>query len=139
MTTGALLNSSFSYNHALFFSTCTLLAWELGPLHCLLLMFQADIPQFLSLNLVLLEIKLRQPGISFNMELKKIKGKSSQSSQTRTHFSRKLKLVLLATDGHGEQYTLNVWSRGKSFVFPGALMFPKTKSRETSGLSKKLN
>ena len=39
-------------------------------------------------------------------------------------------------------YTLNVWSRGKhyfSFVFPRVLMFPKTKSRETSGLEGKQN
>lgn len=68
VTTGTLLNSPFLYNHSLFYSTCTLLAWELGPLNCLLLMFQADIPQFPSLNLVLLEIELSQPWNSCNME-----------------------------------------------------------------------
>ena len=57
-TTGTLRKG---FNRSLFYSTCTLLAWELGPLHCLLLMFQADIPQFPSLNSVLLEIKLGQP------------------------------------------------------------------------------
>ena len=38
-------------------------------------------------------------------------------------------------------YTLNVKLRGKQlvFVFPRVLMFPKTKSRETSGLEGKQN
>ena len=37
--------------------------------------------------------------------------------------------------------TLNVWSLGKlvSFLFPGVLMFPRTKSWETSGLLEKQN
>ena len=41
--------------------------------------------------------------------------------------------------GKGKHYTTNVWSRGKQSCFPQVLMFPRTKSREISGLKGKQN